>query len=424
MSVPGRLLAVLLRGYEERFVNRHDTFAVQHPSGRYARARRPLDVEVLREHLEGQQTLALYAPDRVGRSRWLCFDCDTTDGQEQLLVVQHALHELGVPSLREASRRGGHLWILCEEPHSAALLRRLGRGLAVLLQARRAVSAKLEIYPDVDAVVGDGVGHAVRAPLGIHQLTGRVYPFVDAAGHPCYVQGIGEALSWLLAQPRLGRGRLLAAVQVVESQVEEALDAAIAEAAAVLLETEQQGGGRGQGRTRQLQLLPAMSPAPGQGNGADASLGDDEPAEPSRSNRRSLIAVANSQLALPELIARARPDVGLRPAGHGWIGWCPFHDDDSPQANGRPGTPSLYVVENRRHGWSWRCLSSNCGAAAGPMHHAFDWLFWCSAGDMRRALAWTRRLVEGRDEPSDEHLLAAPYRAATDGEEAGEHEHE
>jgi hypothetical protein len=39
----------------------------------------------------------------MGRSRWLCFDCDATDGLDQLLVVRHALHEMGVPTLRDGS---------------------------------------------------------------------------------------------------------------------------------------------------------------------------------------------------------------------------------------------------------------------------------------------------------------------------------
>src|SRR5262249_53944533 len=62
----------------------------------------------------------------------------------------------------------------------------------------------------------------------------------------------------------------------------------------------------------------------------------------------------------------------------------------APQVDGAPGTPSLYVVTNRRFGWSWRCLSSNCGTATGPMHHTFDWLIWCHAGSVARAADWVR----------------------------------
>jgi hypothetical protein len=402
MSTPATLPEALVRAYDERFVNRRDTYALQRPDGRYTRARQPLDREALRDHLLGRHTLALYAPDLLGRSRWLCFDCDdASTGLEQLLRLQQDLGELGLPGLREASRRGGHLWLLCDGPQPAAVLRRIGRGFAVLLQARAAVSAKtakLEIYPDVDAVIGEGVGHAVRASLGIHRLTGQVYPFLDARGHPCHDPGPEEALTWLGAQPRANRAQLLSALRTVEAQLEDALDAAIAEAAAAIM------GIRAEERERanHLHLLPA----PPVRSGGEEEEGDTNRGGTEWPDRRGsgIIAAANARLALPQLIARTRPEVGLRPSGAGWIGWCPFHDDEAPQANGRAGTPSLYIVENRRHGWSWRCLSSNCGAAAGPMHHAFDWLFWCAAGDMRHALAWARRLLADRESESERTL--------------------
>src|SRR5262249_32633389 len=109
----------------------------------------------------------------------------------------------------------------------------------------------------------------------------------------------------------------------------------------------------------------------------------------------------NAHLALPELIAATHPEVGLRRSGQGWIGWCPFHDDEAPQADGSPGTPSLYVVENRHYGWSWRCPSSNRGTAAGPMHHPFDWLIWYHAGSVARAAEWVRERYRPHLTPAD-----------------------
>ncbi len=103
-----------------------------------------------------------------------------------------------------------------------------------------------------------------------------------------------------------------------------------------------------------------------------------------------MIAQVNEHLDLRDLIEATHPDVALRRAGRGAIGWCPWHDDDAPQGDGSPGTPSLYVVLDSRHGWSWRCLSSNCGAHAGPMHDIFDWLIWCQGGSVGAAVAWAR----------------------------------
>jgi hypothetical protein len=38
---------------------------------------------------------------------------------------------------------------------------------------------------------------------------------------------------------------------------------------------------------------------------------------------------------------------------------------------GELGTPSFYVVQDRRHGWSWRCFSTNCAQSVGLMRHSF-----------------------------------------------------
>jgi hypothetical protein len=62
----------------------------------------------------------------------------------------------------------------------------------------------------------------------------------------------------------------------------------------------------------------------------------------------------------------------MRRVGRGYLGWCCFHDDRAPDAaTGVAGSPSFYVVQVRRYGWSWRCLSTNCAYAWGPMKHSF-----------------------------------------------------
>ncbi|HKB47997.1 MAG TPA: hypothetical protein VKC57_09890, partial [Ktedonobacterales bacterium] len=73
-----------------------------------------------------------------------------------------------------------------------------------------------------------------------------------------------------------------------------------------------------------------------------------------------------------DLLAELAPDAEMRRAGRGSIGWCPFHDDRAPDAaTGAVGSASFYVVDDRRYGWSWRCLSTNCAQSAGPMRHSF-----------------------------------------------------
>jgi hypothetical protein len=73
----------------------------------------------------------------------------------------------------------------------------------------------------------------------------------------------------------------------------------------------------------------------------------------------------------PDLLAELAPMTELKKVGKGYLGWCPFHDDRAPDAQGRPGTPSFYAVRDRRYGWSWRCFSTNCAHSTGLLRHSF-----------------------------------------------------
>jgi hypothetical protein len=84
-----------------------------------------------------------------------------------------------------------------------------------------------------------------------------------------------------------------------------------------------------------------------------------------------VIRWVDAQVNLLDLLEELAPASDMRLAGQGYLGWYPFHDDQAPDAAGDPGTPSFYVVHNRRYGWSWRCLSTNCAHSDGPMRHSF-----------------------------------------------------
>jgi hypothetical protein len=87
--------------------------------------------------------------------------------------------------------------------------------------------------------------------------------------------------------------------------------------------------------------------------------------------RSPVIRWVDAYVSPLELLDELAPETALQRAGHGYLGWCPFHADRAPQVDGSPGTPSFYIVHNRRYGWSWRCLSTNCVHAVGPMRHSF-----------------------------------------------------
>jgi hypothetical protein len=361
----------LTLSFIERFLTRRDTYAVQQADGRYQRIAAPMGRDTLHAHLTGAQTLALYALDRQRQARWLCLDDDMPDGLAHLFVLQQALAALGLTTLREASRRGGHLWLLCSQSIPAALLRGVALSVLALLTARGdlpdQVAHAIEVYPSASALGAGGYSQAVRVPFGVHQRTGQMYPFVEAGARPAHGLTVVEGLRWFLAQPVASPTLIRAASHRLERQLEEALDTVALALDASL-----------------APLVLPVRPAGDQGETSEPRLAD------LGSGRASLIAWVNSHVDLPELITETTPAVQLRPMGEGFGGWCPFHDDRGDQGDGKPGTPSLYVVRNWRYGWSWRCYSTNCGAYRALMQHTFDWLVWLSSGDVQWALSWVR----------------------------------
>jgi hypothetical protein len=129
-----------------------------------------------------------------------------------------------------------------------------------------------------------------------------------------------------------------------------------------------------------------------------------------------------------ELLAELAPESEPRRVGRGYIGWCPFHDDRAPDAaSGEPGTPSFYIVHDRRYGWSWRCLSTNCAQSAGPMRHPFrllqELLGISVAAAIREAVSrWpaTDARTEGPEEPGRPDASGEDPEDLAEGEEGHE----
>jgi hypothetical protein len=331
-AIPRRLLTA----WQRLVVNRSQPYALQQADGTYRWVYEECTPQLLQAHLAGEVTLALSSTDAHGGCRWLCLDADQADALPQLLALANTLADLGLPGLVEASRRGGHLWLLLEEPSTAASVRRVVLHTLDELRAGGVELPALELYPDAAAPVVGALGHAVRLPLGVHRLTGKRYPLFDEHGNPCAFTSTAAAVRFVLARPR------------IPAQWLAERDRALATDAAVHEPPAQQPSGAMSRRGR----IGTYSP---------------------------VIRWVDAQISPLELLADLAPETEMRRVGRGHLGWCPFHDDLAPDAAGRPGTPSFYVVLDRRHGWSWRCLSTNCPQSWGPMRHSFE-LFQCLLG--------------------------------------------
>jgi hypothetical protein len=323
-SVDHELPLELRVAWEHLWVNRAVPYATQQADGTYRWVYAPCDTALLVAHLRGDITLAVSSSDECGRCRWLCLDADGLGTVPQLLALRAALAVRGLPGVVEASRRGGHLWLVLEAPVSAAAARTVLMDTLPELQAAGTDMPEVELYPDAGAAVPGALGHAVRLPLGVHRITGQRYPLFDPQGNPCAFTSAPAALRYVLALPRISATRMLA----------------------------------------------SDGPRPAS---ASAVVSDATPARAygQVGTRSAVIRWVDAHVGVPDLLSELAPLVELRPVGRGYLGWCPFHDDRAPDAAGRPGTPSFYAVHDPRYGWSWRCFSINCVHSQGLIRHSF-----------------------------------------------------
>jgi hypothetical protein len=161
----------LVAAYGQVFVYVANDFAVQQRNGSYWRQAEPMTLLCLKMHVEGRWTLGTYLLDEYSRCMFAVFDADTVDGLARLATLASELAEQGIPTILEASRRGGHLWVHFAEPTPSQLVR------SWLLPYAQAY--EVEFYPKQDMLAPDGVGSLIRLPFGIHRKSRGWYPFVE-----------------------------------------------------------------------------------------------------------------------------------------------------------------------------------------------------------------------------------------------------
>jgi hypothetical protein len=170
--------------YAALFPARSDVYSAWTGDG-WRPVREPLTPEIVIAGLTGKgPSISGYmiAPGSV--SHVLAYDFDTDDGLEQAFQLALFMRSEGLPAYVETSRRGAHLWVLLDKVLPAVAIRMAARGL---LQGAGLPDddPHIEIRPGTDrvdaewhehvrdAVVGTGLGHALRLPLMPHPKTGR-----------------------------------------------------------------------------------------------------------------------------------------------------------------------------------------------------------------------------------------------------------
>jgi TOTE conflict system primase-like protein len=146
---------------------------------------RSLSLETIREHLNGQHTIGLYALNpKTQRSKWVAIDADYANALDDLLRLQWELRRDGVEAALEKSRRGAHLWIFADKPLLARQCRiyiyNLARRLKVPVKGGDGLAEGIEVFPRQDELKSDEFGNALRGPLGVHRAAQKRYWFYGA----------------------------------------------------------------------------------------------------------------------------------------------------------------------------------------------------------------------------------------------------
>lgn len=156
------------------------------PKNKLTKERLALDDKGVRLHISGFQTIGLYAINpATQRSKWVAIDADYAKAHRDLAALKLELKEDGVEAALEMSRRGAHLWILCDEPLPAKDCRvyiyNLALRLGVPIKGTLNQVDGIEIFPRQDELREGEFGNAIRGPLGIHRANMHRYWFDDAA---------------------------------------------------------------------------------------------------------------------------------------------------------------------------------------------------------------------------------------------------
>lgn len=130
----------------------------------------PLTDEVLRQHLEGKQTIGVY-PLLLDETCWfLAVDFDKKGWQEDSKAFLETCRELGVSASLERSRsgNGGHIWIFFEQAIPSATARKLGSLILTRTMDRRhqlGMDSYDRFFPNQDTLPKGGFGNLIALPL-------------------------------------------------------------------------------------------------------------------------------------------------------------------------------------------------------------------------------------------------------------------
>ncbi len=144
----------------------------------------PVSDEVIREHLQGKQTIGVYPLLPDDTCRFLAVDFDKTTWQEDVAAFRETCSSLDIPVAVERSRsgNGAHAWFFFTEPVMAAVARVMGCFLITETMSRRhqlSMESYDRLFPSQDTMPRGGFGNLIALPLQLEPRKLENSVFVD-----------------------------------------------------------------------------------------------------------------------------------------------------------------------------------------------------------------------------------------------------
>jgi len=153
----------------------------------------PVSDEVIREHLQGKQTIGVYPLLPDDTCRFLAVDFDKTTWQEDVAAFRETCSFLDIPVAVERSRsgNGAHAWFFFTEPVMATVARVMGCFLITETMSRRhqlSMESYDRLFPSQDTMPRGGFGNLIALPLELEPRKLENSVFVDESFVPYFDQ--------------------------------------------------------------------------------------------------------------------------------------------------------------------------------------------------------------------------------------------
>ena len=182
----------------------------------------PVTDEVVRDHLQGKQTIGVYPLLPDDTCRFLAVDFDKTTWQEDVAAFRETCSSLSVSVAMERSRsgNGAHAWFFFSEPVMASVARVMGCFLITETMSRRhqlSMESYDRLFPSQDIMPRGGFGNLIALPLqGEPRKQGNSVfvdesftPYVDQWGYLSSVKRLSPLEVQAIADKAMRRGQVI-----------------------------------------------------------------------------------------------------------------------------------------------------------------------------------------------------------------------